>query len=237
MHLLSLFLIFHIFVFLFCLYLLVQDDFVLLRKNVSLEQVFNIAFLMLFFGFLGSRIIFITLNFKPLFLNPLAFLAFPYFPGFSLIGVVLGGLIFLIGYGKYRKLPTNRLFDFFSFSFFCALSFGYLNDILFEKKPLTSWDFGLAVGYILIFILFSMVFLPLQRRGALKDGILGTLVCLLFALFAFGLNMIHNTHTIIGIFGIEDFLILGFFVITLVSLLLRNRSRKKILHNHSTNSS
>ncbi len=227
MNILSFFLIFHLLVFLFCLYVLVQDDFVLLRKNVSMEQAFNLAFLVIFIGFLTARIVYITLHFNPSFLNPIVFFAFPYYPGLSLIGEVAGGSLFLFLYARYRKYPVARLFDFFSFSFFCALSFGYLNTILFEKKPLQSWDFLLSLSYLVVFILFSIIFLPLQRRGALKDGNLGLMVMLIFAVFAFALNVIQHAPKVIGIFCAEDFIILGFFAAAFLFIIIRNNARKK----------
>ncbi|HEX8932403.1 MAG TPA: hypothetical protein VF810_04565, partial [Patescibacteria group bacterium] len=38
------------FVFLFCLYKLIKDDYVFIRRNISLEQVFDIAIIIFLFS-------------------------------------------------------------------------------------------------------------------------------------------------------------------------------------------
>jgi len=84
--------------FLFRLYHVANDDYVLIKKNKTLEDVFNVAFITALIALLISRFFHVFLNPQPVFLNPLGFLLFPYFPGLSLTGGVIGGSIFLLFY-------------------------------------------------------------------------------------------------------------------------------------------
>src|SRR6185312_9578343 len=96
----------------------------LLRRNVSLEQVFDSAFLMAIFALLIARIVFVGLHFKTDYLNPLVFFLVPYFPGLSLAGGLIGSLAFLWFYTRFFKIPTGRIVDIFSVSFISAFSSG-----------------------------------------------------------------------------------------------------------------
>ena len=78
--------------FLGSLYFLASDDLVLLRKDTSLERVFDMALVMTFSSLLSARILYVVLNPGPGFLNPLVFFLFPYFPGLSLTGALIGAL-------------------------------------------------------------------------------------------------------------------------------------------------
>ena len=105
-----------ILIFFYVLHYFVRDDFIILRKNTSAEQVFNMIFLAFIFAFILSRLLFIVQNQNPVYLNPLVFLAFPYFPGFSLTGGLLGGALFSVWYTRRKKFPGKRIFDFISLS-------------------------------------------------------------------------------------------------------------------------
>src|SRR5438270_6523068 len=117
MQFIVLIILFCFFIALFCIYLLSRDDFILLRKNITLEQVFNYAFVSLAVGILSARIVYVLLHPSLRYLNPLVFLIFPYFPGLSTIGGVIGVMIFLLAVSRKKKIPKGRLYDIFSLSF------------------------------------------------------------------------------------------------------------------------
>src|SRR3989344_6058385 len=96
MHLLILVILLCFFIFLFALFVLTRDDFVLIRKDVTLDVVFNISFVAFAVSLTSSRILYVILNPSSDFLNPLVFLLFPYFPGLSLLGAVAGRVLFLV---------------------------------------------------------------------------------------------------------------------------------------------
>ena len=111
-----------LFSFLFVLHYHVRDDFLILRKNVSLEDIFNIAFTSSILVFFSSRLLYIFENPSPVYLNPLVFLAVFYYPGFSLTGGIVGGALFIIWYVKRKKFPGKRILDFFSIAALWAIS-------------------------------------------------------------------------------------------------------------------
>ena len=81
---------------------------------MTLEVLFNVAFYTMGVGLLSARIVYIVLHFSFGFLNPLVFFLFPYFPGLSLTGGVVGGAVFVLLY-KRKRFPTGRIFDFFHY--------------------------------------------------------------------------------------------------------------------------
>src|ERR1035437_7199459 len=99
------------FLFLYFLYYLSRDDFVIVRKDISIEKIFNLAFLTAIVSLFFSRLFFVLERMDQKLLSPLGFLAIPYFPGLSLLGGILGAGIFIFLYSKFRKLPTGKMFD------------------------------------------------------------------------------------------------------------------------------
>lgn len=173
------------FVFLFTLFAMARDDFVLFRRNVDMEKVFNVAFLALGIGLFSSRLFFVIFNFKPVYLNPLAFLLFPYFPGLSLPGGILGlglGLIFILSGKKY---PEGRIFDFFMLSGTVAMIVGEILQLgLFYigmKHISLPLIFEICTG-LLIFLLCLRVF----KHQGMKEGSIGLVLVIFSSLIFIG---------------------------------------------------
>lgn len=208
-------LLFCFFVFLFALYVLSHDDFLFLRKNVTLEQLFNIAFLAAAVGLLSSRIAFVALNFDPAFINPLAFLLFPYFPGLSLLGSVVGGLLFLLVYLKFQKLPVMRILDYFSFSLLAVIPFGLLGVFILSKKPIASFEFIGIWVYIAIFLFFFFSFLPSQKKAELKEGTITLLFLVSFSIIGFLNDIVIEKQRLFYFLSFEGILYIVLFLISL----------------------
>ena len=109
-----------LFIFLFCVYFLAKDDLILLRKDVSMEKFFNLTFLGTIFCLLSARLFYGIFHATTILLNPIVLLLFPYFPGLSLVGGVIGGAIFFLYlyFVKKKQLALGRMFDFCSIGFF-----------------------------------------------------------------------------------------------------------------------
>src|SRR5262245_59018409 len=90
-------------IFLYSLYKLSGDDHVLIRKNISLEQMFDVAFGTLWISLLVSRIYFFLVDQK--LINNFFVAFFTTKGGLSLAGAVVGGICALYGIGKYKKIP------------------------------------------------------------------------------------------------------------------------------------
>src|SRR3989344_4407799 len=105
------FLLLGLFLSLFTIYYLSRDDLILLRKDVTIEKVFNLAFIIFFGGLFFARLAYGILYSTKIFLNPLKFFLFPYFPGLSLTGGIAGGVLLLFLILRFKNLPIGRIFD------------------------------------------------------------------------------------------------------------------------------
>ncbi|MDO8657734.1 MAG: prolipoprotein diacylglyceryl transferase [Candidatus Levybacteria bacterium] len=228
MYLFLLFLIFCLLVFLFTLYRLTHDDYIFLRKDISLHQIFNAAFLDIFAGLIFSRFFYVVFNPDVKFLNPLVFILFPYFPGLSITGGIIGGAGFLFVYFRNKKIPAFRLFDFFSLSFLSSVTFGLLTLKVIDittRRFNNPFNFATSFLYLLSFIFLIKIILPVQRRGGFKDGSLGLSTLIAFSLTSFIIDIFSNTQKIYFFLGKEDFVLLGMI---LVSLYFLNKQEKLI---------
>ncbi len=188
MNFLIIFLILCFILFLFVLYSLSKDDFVILRKDISMETIFNTAFMVSLIALLMGRIFFISLHPRPVFFSVLGFLLFPYFPGLSLIGGVLGGVFFLFLYATYKKLPLGKFFDLFSLSFLFALPFGSFFVLLLIQNSLKLYVAIEMILFLVVLLVFVKLILPLSNRGTIRDGSLGLSFISVFSLISiFGL--------------------------------------------------
>ncbi|RJQ36584.1 hypothetical protein C4559_04940 [Candidatus Microgenomates bacterium] len=216
----------NIFAFLFCLYLLSKDDFMLFRKNVSLDKVFDLAFLTIGIGILSARIGFVIFNFNYHFLNPLYFFLFPYFPGLSIAGGIIGSFLFLFIYCLNSKISFHRIFDFFAFSFLFALPFGFVIEIfnsLISKKTIVTILYLEILIYFISFLGIYIIF----KKIKLEDGSLGFLSLMFFSILSFIFNIGGQWKKISflneNLLLLVIFLISSFFIVKEEKLYLKIR--------------
>lgn len=175
-------------IYLFTLYVLANDDFVLLRKAITLEQVFDIAIVTGLGGLLFSRLVFIFFHFARGYLNPFVFFLFPYFPGLSLVGGVGGGILCLFLLVRSQKMPHGRLFDIFSLAILSAVSTGYILQLIshfLQRKQIASVDAIVGLLFFIVFLVFSLIFIPRQRRAQIQDGTITLLFLFIFSSIEF----------------------------------------------------
>lgn len=179
------------FVFLYCVYLLGNDDFIFLRRDVTMEKLFNLIFIGSVFSFFFSRLFYGLFYSKSVLANPFVFTLFPYFPGLSLLGAVLGGGLFL-GFLKSRKkntLPIGRMADFFSIALLITLPIGFLGDFLFAENDFYAIKtVSIAIAYLVLFIIFLRFLLPQLLNGKFKEGTISLVFLVCFSL----INLISN---------------------------------------------
>ncbi|HYM65085.1 MAG TPA: prolipoprotein diacylglyceryl transferase family protein [Candidatus Sulfotelmatobacter sp.] len=177
--------LFCFFIFLYVLYYFAKDDFVIIRKDISLERVFNLAFLTGIIGLLSSRVGFAIFSNNLNYLNPVVFLAFPYFPGFSLTGGIIGMSLFTYFYSSFRKMPVGRIIDLFTMSFITVLPFSFIVIFIISlgKTPIFFNIFFLLS--LIIYILFAKIIYPYASRGEIKDGSLGLVFLSIFSFLYF----------------------------------------------------
>lgn len=158
-----------------------------------MEKVFNLAFLTGLSGLFFSRLLYVILFFKPVFLNPLAFLLFPYFPGLSLGGGLLGGSLTLIFLLRGKKYPDGRLFDFFILAFSVSLMVGEIILFLVSYILTRQFSFFLPAEVLITLCIFGLAFRAIKQQ-LLKEGSVGLIVIMFLSLSYIGLTYIQKPH-------------------------------------------
>jgi len=216
------------FIFLFCLHFLSRDDFVLLRRDISIERVFNIAFIVGALSLFSSRILYVALNPSEKFLNPLVFFLIPYYSGLSLIGGVVGGFLTLLLLSRLKKMPEGRFLDFFSISTLSAMPIGFLGLLLLRGKNFSLVFVVLALIYFALFVLFIKVLLPRLLEGKFKDGTIGFIFLISFCIISLIENAIDRGVKNLFNPRIEDFVLLLIFFVSLVFLFRQEKLLTKV---------
>lgn len=222
-------LIFCFFLFLYLLYYLSKDDFVIIRRDVPMNKIFDGAFLVSIVALFSSRLFYVLFNPNPVFLNPVEFLAFPYFPGLSLIGGIIGGSIFLYFYSRIKKMPIGKMLDLFIMSFILVLPIGFLGTflVLWGKTNL-FFNINFAISLV-IFIIFSKIFYPFSSKGEIKDGSLSLLFLTIFSSFYFLLRLFYFLNKF-SFFDLENITLLVVLFSSLIILLNQEVMDKFLSH-------
>lgn len=173
---------------------------------------------------MGARLLYVVFHFNFSFFNPLVFLLFPYFPGLSLNGGVIGGSLFLIVFTRKNLLPLGRIFDFFSMAFLSALWVGILIGLAFSKNSGFFVSLAAIVAYGLLFFAFSR-FLP---KGHLKEGSIGLLSLISFSVISFITGFVGKKEMVLFFLNKEDFLLIGIFLISLILLVRQEKLISKL---------
>jgi prolipoprotein diacylglyceryltransferase len=198
-------------VFLYALYRLVKDDYIFIRKGISLEQSFDIAFITLWIGLFVSRVLYLLLHFKKG-ENVLAdFFSFKN-GGLSLTGAVVGGVLAIYLISKYKRLPLGRLSDFLSLSFLYALPFLFLANAIFVTKNDLLFVFLNAIVYFVLLLFFVQFIYPKIMNRSFKEGMLAILFLLLFSLIALTTSLLTTLKNIQGFLNLENIILLLLFL-------------------------
>ncbi len=184
-----------VFVFLYALYKLVKDDYVFIRKGITLEQAFDFAFISLWVSLIVSRLTFLLLHYqsgKNIFLQFFSLKD----PGLSLVGSVIGGTVALLVLGKYKKIPLGRIGDFFSLSFLFALPVGYLCSALFVPRNELLYALLNVVLYFLLMMFFVQFLKPKLMSRSLKEGTLSILFLIFFSIISLVVAFLPSLNNI-----------------------------------------
>lgn len=185
MNLVFLIILISFFIFLYFLYYLCRDDFVIIRKDIKMEKIFNMAFLTAFVSLFFARFFYVLFNPLHQFLSPLGFLAFPYFPGLSLIGTIIGGSFFIYIYSSFKKMPIGKMFDLFTLSFIGVLPIGFLGTFILLFGKTTLLFNIIFITSVFLPLCFIKIIYPFSSKGEIKDGSLSLIFLLLFSFLYF----------------------------------------------------
>ncbi len=215
-------LIINLFIFLFCIYTISKDDIILLRKDISMEKLFNLVFIGSFLCLLSSRFFYGLINSKLILSNPFVFLNFFSFPGLSLVGGVLGGcVLFLYLFVKKNKqLPLGRIADFCSIGVLITFPVGYLGYFMFSNNLSLIKAVILIFVYTILFAIFWKIFLPQLISGNIKDGTIAFLFLICFSTVSFISNIIGNFKEILTL---ENIILIGMFLVSIVGLVINEK--------------
>ena len=125
----------------------------------------------------------------------MGFLAFPYFPGFSLIGGLIGASIFIYFYTNYRKLPKGKLFDLLFVSFAYVLPLGFFITFIILLGNTSLFFDTLFISSIILFFIFAKFILSFSLKGEIKDGSLGLIYIAIISFIYFIENLFLNIKT------------------------------------------
>ena len=215
-----------LFLFLFFVYSLSREDFVLFRKSIPLEKVFNFVFITLAISLFFARVVYVVFHFAPGFLNPLVFFIFPYFPGLSLAGGALGGMLFILLFAQRYKLPTGRIFDIFSLSYVATLPCLYLLEqitLVLQKKHIMPFVLMASIVYIALYIFFFR----LLEKNKFIDGSIGYMATLAATSFIFLSKLLGPMTKSSFTLDPDDLLLIIVFFLSMLFLL----QQEKIMPN------
>lgn len=202
-------LLFCFLIFLYSIFSLSKDDLLFVRKDVTMERIFNMAFLSAFSALFFARLFYVLLNPEPVFYTVLGFFLFPYFPGLSLLGGVLGGALLLLLHPGKKKMPIGRLFDFFTVGLMTSIPFGIWGKIILSGQNSIA-SVASIFFYLFLLIFFIKFILPSSMRGKLKDGTLTIIFITAFSFGSFFLNLLSSTKLIF--FTLENLLFIFLFI-------------------------
>jgi len=142
-----------LFISLFFLYILAKHDFLLIRREINLVQIFNKAVITIVSGLFFARLFFVLDHLELQYLNPLVFLHILRFGGFSLFGFFLS--ISFVSFFLFQDNEIRlRFLDIFSLSFypfllirFCFLSLSRFSIFFLIPFLLALLSFGILLAF------------------------------------------------------------------------------------------
>jgi hypothetical protein len=173
------------FLFLFIIYYLSREDFVLTRKDIPVSKVFSLALLTGLVALFSARFVFALSYPTTVLFNPLGFLAFYYYAGLSLIGAIVGSEIFVYAYCRYKKMPAGKIFDLFALSFIGVLPLGLIANFVIHFGKVEIFENILFFASIILLIIFGKLIYSFSTKGEIKDGTLGFIFIAIFSAFYF----------------------------------------------------
>ena len=213
-------------VFLFMLYRLVKDDYIFIRKGISLEQAFDISFIMLWSSLIFSRLLFLLFHFNG---KQNIFLQFFSTKSgqFSLIGAIIGGIVALYILSKQRKIPLGRVGDFFSLSFLYALPVGLLAHAFFVTKNELLYLFLNVIIYFVVLLFFAQFLYPKLLNRTMKEGMLAMLFLLIFSFLSLVTSLLISLKHIQLFLSVQNVATLLVLILSIVLLVKENTSSSR----------
>jgi prolipoprotein diacylglyceryltransferase len=209
--------------FLYILYRMVKDDYIFIKKGISLEQSFDIAFIIMWVSLFLSRLLYSLFHTYPG-QNILFDFFTPRKGGFSLTGAIIGGIIVVCLIGRYKRLPLGRLSDFLSLSLLYTLPLLFLSDALLAKRNELLFLFLNAVVYFVVLLFFVQFLYPKVMNRTIKEGILAIFFLLCFSLISLVTSLLMSLKNILNFINPENIILTALFIFSLVIFIRLEKS-------------
>jgi hypothetical protein len=211
-----------VFIFLYCLYKLIKDDYVFIRRSFYPEQVFDIAFGVLLISLIISRFSYLVLHFQGANIFTLFFSTKN--GEFSFIGAIIGGLIGLYLMAKYKKVPLGRIFDFFTLAFSVTLPLGLLLQTLFIPKSALLLHFIMIGLYMILTLIFFRSLYPKLINRTLKEGSLTILFLMFLSIILLLISLLASFKHINTFLTIQNGVVVSMFIFSTVLMIKQERN-------------
>lgn len=179
----------------FYIFSLARRDLVLVRHSIGEEAIIDLVIASFFFGFLGARILHVAIYFENFGFDIFRWILFPYFPGLSLMGGVLGALGFILIFCRKRKLPIRTILDIAVLGFLLASPFGFLG----------AFPIYIIEG-ILFFLLFLIFTIFRKMRIIRRDGIVALTFFCIFAIVTFAFDFVRFDRKYIAFLTVNQWI-------------------------------
>lgn len=213
----SLFLV-SIFASFFILYLLSKHDFVLLRKNISLAQIFDLSIITIPIAFVFGRLFFVFDYSQFNLLHFIRFFHFFKFPGISFLGLFLGGAISLFYFFR-KKKALSRTYDIFTLAFFPL----FILNILTRKYALNLFFIPLLLILLAIGIFFFLI--KSHNNYKLRDGMISFIFLMILSIDNFIFQFFDPKRMMFLSLSISQFLSILIFLFSVTSILFNREKR------------
>lgn len=196
---------------LFMLYMLVRHDFVLARKSLLLQEIFDTTFFAYLSFLIFGRLFYIVGEQKFSFFQIVKFFHLVRFPGMLFLGGVVGfGLVIYFVFRKKKILA--RIFDIYSLSMYPLFLFALA----------ISFSTGYFLYFNILIFILSCLFLGIgiysYKNYTLKDGTVTYLFICLVAIFTIISEFSQEARIVFSFFTIPQ--VLSIFVFLVASGLL-----------------
>lgn len=201
---------------LFILYVLSKNDFVLLRKNISLAKIFDVMIISFLFSFIPSRLFYVLDTFSFGLLKTLGFFHILKFSGLSFLGFMLG--IFFVVYLFFRqKKATLRIFDIYSLTFFPLFIFS----LFIIKFP--GYFLFVQIGLAILLLFLFGFLIRFHKNFTLSDGGVFLIFSFLIALINIGINFFMMRKPLFSFITFSQIVSIGIIVVACVAFLLTQK--------------
>lgn len=201
---------------LFILYVLSKNDFVLLRKNISLAKIFDVIIISFLFSFFPSRIFYILDTFSFGLFKSLSFFHIFKFSGLSFLGFMIG-IFFMVYLFFHQKKASLRIFDIFALTFFPFFIFS-----LFIIK-LPGYFLFAQIGLAVLLLIIFAVLIKFHKNFTLSDGGVFFIFSFFVALINIGINFFTMRKPLFSFITFSQIVSIGIIIVVCVLFLFTQK--------------